>query len=112
VDGTPYEAMDLTPELGAVAFDRNNGLIYVTEQTAGPSKETVVHVWQAPPSEAQMILYVNRSDSTCGGNSPCYVSIQASVNAAFTSQTSNSSRIRSLRVTQGTLHVKEMCISP
>jgi hypothetical protein len=89
-----------------------------------------------------MILYVNLSDSTCGGNSPCYVSIQASVNAAtngahirisagnydetpslnqsktvtlsgswnasFTSQTSNSSRIRSLRVTQGTLHVKEM----
>ena len=129
-----------------MAFDRNNGLIYVTEQTAGPSDETVVHVWQVPSSEAQMILYVNRSDSTCGGNSPCYTSIQTALvaattgthiritegtydetplldqseivtlsgswNAAFNTQTANLTRIKSLSVAMGTLHVLNMCIRP
>ena len=32
--------------LGSVAFDRERGLIYVTEQEGGPEGETVVHVWQ------------------------------------------------------------------
>ena len=32
--------------LGAVAFDRERGLIYATEQEGGPWGETVVHVWQ------------------------------------------------------------------
>jgi hypothetical protein len=46
MDLTPEMLDGACPELRAVAFDRNNGLIYVTEQTAGPSKKTVVHVWQ------------------------------------------------------------------
>lgn len=32
--------------LGAAAYDRERGLLYVAEQEAGPSGETVVHVWQ------------------------------------------------------------------
>ena len=32
--------------LGAVAHDRERGLVYVTEQQAGPWGETVVHVWE------------------------------------------------------------------
>ncbi len=32
--------------LGAAAHDRERGLIYVTEQQAGTSGETVVHVWE------------------------------------------------------------------
>ncbi|MBL7184267.1 MAG: DNRLRE domain-containing protein [Anaerolineae bacterium] len=32
--------------LGAVAYDQERGLIYVTEQVAGPWGETVVHVWE------------------------------------------------------------------
>jgi hypothetical protein len=32
--------------LGAAALDRERGLLYVTEQEAGPWGETVVHVWQ------------------------------------------------------------------
>jgi hypothetical protein len=50
----PYEVFDpskevLDPEcavLGAAAYDRERGLLYVTEQEAGPWGETVVHVWQ------------------------------------------------------------------
>jgi hypothetical protein len=32
--------------LGAVAYDQGSGLVYVTEQQAGPSGETAVHVWR------------------------------------------------------------------
>jgi len=32
--------------LGAAAYDRQNGCLYVTEQAAGPWGETAVHVWQ------------------------------------------------------------------
>jgi hypothetical protein len=32
--------------LGATAYDQERGLIYVTEQEAGPWGETVVHVWE------------------------------------------------------------------
>ncbi len=32
--------------LGAAAYDQERGLIYVTEQEAGPWGETVVHVWE------------------------------------------------------------------
>ncbi len=50
----PYEVYNPASEvldsecaiLGAVAHDRERGLIYVTEQEAGPSGETVVHVWE------------------------------------------------------------------
>jgi hypothetical protein len=53
-DVVPYTTLSLETEvlnpgcaeLGAVAFDRTNGLIYVTEEVAGPWGETVVHVWQ------------------------------------------------------------------
>jgi len=31
---------------GAVAYDQERRLIYATEREAGPSGETVVHVWQ------------------------------------------------------------------
>ena len=30
------------------------------------------------------VLYVNKDDGTCGGNSPCYASIQSAINAAVT----------------------------
>jgi len=33
-------------------------------------------------SQQQVILYVNRTDLTCGGQSPCYTKIQAAVDAA------------------------------
>ena len=32
--------------LGAAAYDRERGLLYVAEREAGPSGETVVHVWE------------------------------------------------------------------
>ena len=32
--------------LGAAAYDRERGLLYVTEREAGPDGETVVHVWK------------------------------------------------------------------
>jgi hypothetical protein len=46
-----YNPLDrvLRPEcatLGAAAYDRARGLLYVTEEEAGPWGETVVHVWQ------------------------------------------------------------------
>ena len=34
-------------------------------------------------AQAPTILYVNRTDPTCGGNSPCYTTIQLAVNAAL-----------------------------
>lgn len=39
-------------------------------------------VWAGAPSEAGTIRHVSRTDATCGGQSPCYGSIQAAVNAA------------------------------
>ncbi len=33
-------------------------------------------------AQAQTILHVNRTDSTCGGHSPCYATIQAAVDTA------------------------------
>jgi len=33
-------------------------------------------------SQQQVILYVNRTDPTCGGQSPCYTTIQAAVDTA------------------------------
>ena len=35
-----------------------------------------------PPLIAQQSLYVNRADPTCGGQSPCFSTIQAAINAA------------------------------
>ncbi|HEY7165683.1 MAG TPA: tandem-95 repeat protein [Candidatus Binatia bacterium] len=35
----------------------------------------------AQPTQPQ-VLYVNRTDSSCGGHSPCYTTIQAAINAA------------------------------
>jgi len=32
--------------LGAAAYDRERGLLYVAEREAGPDGETVIHVWQ------------------------------------------------------------------
>src|SRR5215467_11060782 len=37
---------------------------------------------QALAAQPATILYVNRTDPTCGGHSPCYTTIQAAVNAA------------------------------
>jgi hypothetical protein len=50
----PYETHSAADEviggecalLGAAAYDRERGFIYVTEQEAGPFGETVVHVWE------------------------------------------------------------------
>ena len=50
----PYEVYSPVDEVfdqecatfGAVAYDQERGLIYVTEQEAGPWGETVVHVWK------------------------------------------------------------------
>jgi len=50
----PYEVYSPVSEvldqecatLGAAAYDQERGLIYVTEQEAGPWGETVVHVWE------------------------------------------------------------------
>ena len=50
----PYEVYSSVNEvidqecaiLGAAAYDQERGLIYVTEQEAGPWGETVVHVWR------------------------------------------------------------------
>jgi len=36
----------------------------------------------APIAEGTTIRHVNRTDTSCGGRSPCYGSIQAAVNAA------------------------------
>lgn len=50
----PYEVYSPTDKvlggecaiLGAVAYDRERGLLYVAEREAGPWGETVVHVWK------------------------------------------------------------------
>jgi hypothetical protein len=50
----PYEVYSPVDEVfdrecatfGAVAYDQEGGLMYVTEQEAGPWGETVVHVWE------------------------------------------------------------------
>ena len=34
------------------------------------------------PAFSQQIFYVNNTDPNCGGNSPCFATIQAAVNAA------------------------------
>jgi hypothetical protein len=31
-------------------------------------------------SQSQTILHVNRTDGTCGGQSPCFTTIQAAIN--------------------------------
>ena len=41
-----------------------------------------VHGLGRQPSEAGIVRHVNRTDAACGGQSPCYGSIQAAVNAA------------------------------
>ena len=79
---------------GAVAYDSERRLIYVTEQTAGPWDETVVHVWKIDAQDAVSILYVDSNDQTCGGNSPCYTSIQEGIDHA------NEGSI--IKITQGT----------
>ena len=33
-------------------------------------------------AQAQTILHVNRTDTTCGGHSPCFTTFQAAINAA------------------------------
>src|SRR6266850_18372 len=33
-------------------------------------------------AQQPVILYVNHADSTCGGHSPCFTTIQAAINAA------------------------------
>jgi hypothetical protein len=38
--------------MGAAAYDEESGLLYVTEQEAGPDGESVVHVWKADPFSA------------------------------------------------------------
>ena len=38
--------------LGAAAYDEERGLLYVTEQEAGPAGEPVVHVWKVDPFSA------------------------------------------------------------
>ncbi len=38
-------------EPGAVAYDRERGLLYVSEREAGPWGETAVHVWRVASSE-------------------------------------------------------------
>ena len=45
-------------------------------------------------SVAPTVAYVNRADSTCGGKSPCYTSIQAAINPASTGTV--------IRIAQGT----------
>lgn len=40
-----------------------------------------------PTADAQTIRYVNRTDATCGGRSPCYTTIQAAIDAASSRDT-------------------------
>jgi len=82
-------------QFGAVAYDQERGLIYVTEQTAGPGDETIVHVWEIDAGEpVPSFIHVNKNDASCGGQSPCYTSIQDAVHGAGTGST--------IRIAQGT----------
>jgi len=47
-----------------------------------------------PDSKPSVILYINKNDLTCGGNSPCYTSIQSAIDAADTGS--------AIRIVQGT----------
>lgn len=95
---------------------------------------------------APTVVYVNNTDNTCGGNEPCYTSIQSAINYAaetasirlaqgtykeifqlylpkyltfqggwdtsFTSQTPNTTFIKSPIVTQGSLTMQMLTIKP
>jgi hypothetical protein len=82
-------------QFGAVAYDQERGFIYATEQTAGPSDETIVHVWKVDAGEpTPSFIHVNKNDASCGGQYPCYTSIQEAVDAADTESV--------IRIAQGT----------
>ena len=70
--------------LGAACFDRSGRYLYVLEVFAdGDEKDSpIVHVWKIPSTTNPTIIYVNKDDGTCDGNSPCYTSIQTAINAA------------------------------
>ncbi|MDQ1237929.1 MAG: large repetitive protein [Thermodesulfobacteriota bacterium] len=58
-----------------------------------------IHFQNASPEyyvmrDSSLTLYVNKDDSTCGGNTPCYASIQEAVDLANTEST--------IRIAQGT----------
>ena len=53
--------------------------------TVDTGKETVQGLFQVVA--VPITCYVNQSDATCGGNSPCYTSIQAAINAESTGAT-------------------------
>lgn len=55
-----------------------------------PSAFTITYAWCVDVSEEQITdVYVNRNDTTCGGKSPCYSSIQAGIDAAGDGSTVN-----------------------
>lgn len=89
----PYEVFSpvnqmIRPEcaqLGAVAFDRVNGLIYVTERQVGPWGETAVHVWHVAAGSAPVPypdVKANDSDTPLSVSSSDNVSITISNDAA------------------------------
>src|SRR5258705_623393 len=61
----------------------------------------VVAAWPAPAA-AQTIRHVSASDPTCGGQTPCYATIQAAITAAQASDT--------IRVRPGT-YIEQLSIT-
>jgi len=82
--------------LGAACFDRSGRYLYVLEVFAdGDEKDTpLVHVWEISNTTNPTIIYVNKGDGTCDGETPCYTSIQDAINAASTGS--------AIRIAQGT----------
>jgi len=51
----------------------------------GPASLLLIGLFVTPidlSAQQATIVYVNRTDSTCGGHSPCFTKIQAAINAA------------------------------
>ncbi len=65
--------------LGAACFDRARGILYVFQRLADGEK-SIVHVWAVGSGESTSI-YVS-PDGGCGGNIPCYSTIQPAIDAA------------------------------
>ncbi|MBT3226865.1 MAG: hypothetical protein HN354_11125 [Deltaproteobacteria bacterium] len=62
------------------ADDNGDGICNSAYTVASGNVDALpLHAYSAGPT-----LYVNQSDGACGGNSPCYTSIQGAINAAPT----------------------------
>ena len=69
------------PQGEAVGFDPQGESFYTVSE-AHSSSEPIWHYPIIWGFSSLSMIYVNKDDDTCGGNSPCFTSIQDGINAA------------------------------